>query len=240
MSEAKIINVLQLYPNEMNIYGDRGNVLTITRRLQWHGYKPVVLYHHPEGPFAKEADIIIGGGGQDSGQDKVQNDLLAIGDNLHQLADDNVPMLMVCGLYQLFGRFFKTHEGKHIKGIEIFGAETHASSTRMIGNIVLETKFGRIVGYENHSGKTYLDESTTPFGQVAAGAGNNGEDKREGAIYKNVFGTYLHGSVLPKNPAFADALIEAAVTRKYGHFQKGSIDDRLADKAHAIAAKRPR
>src|SRR5690606_19960691 len=99
----KTINILQLYPKEMNIYGDWGNTLTLVQRLKWHGYTPHVLSHHPGKPFPKDVDIITGGGGQDSGQNKIQDDLVAIGDKLHKLADDNVPMLMICGLYQLFG-----------------------------------------------------------------------------------------------------------------------------------------
>lgn len=240
MAAPKEITILQLYPNEMNIYGDRGNVLTILRRLEWHGYVPTLVYHHPGKPFPMEADIILGGGGQDSGQEKVQDDLLRIGDELHQLADRDVPMVMVCGLYQLFGRFFKTSEGTEIKGIGLFGAETHAGPKRLIGNIVIETEFGEVVGYENHSGQTFLDSETKPFGRVKKGAGNNSHDHFEGAIYRNVIGTYLHGSLLPKNPQLADSLIEKSVLRKYGDFTGTVIDDSLALSAHTIAASRPR
>lgn len=239
-TSKKTITVVQLYPNEMNIYGDRGNVLTIMRRLQWHGYQPELVYHHPGKPFPKTADIILGGGGQDSGQEKVQDDLLRIGDTLHNLADKNTPMVMVCGLYQLFGRFFKTGDGTKIKGIEMFKAETHAGPTRLIGNIVLKTPYGEIVGYENHSGETFLDADQKPFGVIEKGQGNNTKDRTEGAEYKSVIGTYLHGSLLPKNPDLADALIEKAVIKKYGEFQGNVIDDSFADTAHLIASKRPR
>lgn len=236
----KEITLLQLYPNQMNIYGDRGNVLSLMRRLQWHGYSPKLSYHHPGKPFPKNIDIIVGGGGQDSGQGKVQDDLLAIGDSLHKLANDDVPMLMICGLYQLFGRFFQTHEGEKIQGIGIFDAETHAGPTRLIGNIVLNTPFGEVVGYENHSGETILDDGMQPFGTVVKGEGNNTKDKTEGAIYKSVIGTYLHGSLLPKNPELTDKIIEHAVVRKYGEFHAQVIDDTFALRAHAIATRRPR
>lgn len=236
----KTINVLQLYPNEMNIYGDHGNVLTIMRRLEWHGYEPTLLYHHPSKPFPKNIDIVIGGGGQDSGQEKVQNDLLRIGDDLHKLANKNTPMLMICGLYQLFGRFFKTNEGTVIQGIGILAAETHAGPKRLIGNVVTNTKYGTIVGYENHSGQTFLDDTSQAFGVITKGDGNNTKDSTEGAIYKSVIGTYLHGSLLPKNPSLADALIEKAVTLKYGDFNGTVVDDSFATKAHYIAEKRPR
>ena len=240
MSTAKTLRILQLYPNEMNIYGDRGNVLTLLRRAEWHGLTPEVVYHHPGKAFPEGIDIIVGGGGQDSGQEKVEKDLLHIGDTLHTLADANVPMVMVCGLYQLFGRYFKTAEDKTIPGIGIFAAETHAGPTRLIGNIVLDTPFGEIIGYENHSGQTFLDSSTKPFGTVLKGAGNNEKDHYEGAVYKNVYGTYLHGSLLPKNPIFADELLRQAVLRKYGQFSPLQIDDSLTERARQTARKRPR
>lgn len=240
MNDAKKLIILQLYPNEMNIYGDRGNVLTLMRRSEWHGLAPTVIYHNPGDKFPADVDLIVGGGGQDSGQSKVQDDLLAIGDALHTLADNNVPMVMVCGLYQMFGKFFKTSDGTVIQGIGIFDAETHGSPTRMIGNIVLETPFGQVIGYENHSGKTYLGSGTKPFGRVKKGAGNNAEDGHEGAVYKNVYGTYLHGSLLPKNPIFADALIRQAAMNKFGEFTPAKINDSLTEKARKVAASRPR
>jgi len=224
----------------MNIYGDWGNVLTIIRRAEWHGYTAELVQHHPGKPFPSDIDIVIGGGGQDSGQGVVKDDLLTIGSKLHKLADDDVPMLMICGLYQLFGRFFKTASGDEIPGIGIFKTETHAGPTRLIGNVVTKTPFGELVGYENHSGLTMLDDGQPALGSIVKGAGNNGQDRTEGAIYRCVFGSYLHGSLLPKNPAFADALIEAAAHRKFGSFEPAIIDDRFADLARGIAKKRPR
>lgn len=237
---SKKLTILQLYPNEMNIYGDRGNVLTLQRRSEWHGFTPEIVYHHPGKPFPADVDLIVGGGGQDSGQEKVEQDLLRISEHLHKLADNNVPMVMVCGLYQMFGKFFKTQEGKVIPGIEIFDAETVGGPTRMIGNIILDTAFGQVIGYENHSGQTYLGKNPKPFGKVIKGAGNNGKDGTEGAVYKNVYGTYLHGSLLPKNPLFADELIKQAAINKFGKFTPTKIDDTLANKARKSAASRPR
>jgi CobQ-like glutamine amidotransferase family enzyme len=234
------LRILHIYPREMNIYGDWGNVLTILRRAQWHGLEVQLVEHHPGKPFPKDIDMVIGGGGQDSGQSIVVDDLQQISDELHRLADDNVPMLMICGMYQLFGRFFKTKEGTIIPGIGIFKAETHGGPKRLIGNVVTDTPFGEMVGYENHSGLTLLDDDQPALGRIMKGAGNNGEDKTEGAIYKCVFGTYLHGSLLPKNPEFADALIEAAALRKYGRFDPTVIDDGFAERARQIAKRRPR
>lgn len=236
----KSIRLLQLYPRDMNIYGDWGNALVLKRRLEWHGYKVELLAYNPGDPFPKNVDLIVGGGGQDSGQDKVQNDLLAIGQTLHNLANEDIPMLMICGLYQLFGKFFKTQDGHTIEGIGILDIETHAGPERLVGNVVTESEFGDLVGYENHSGQTFLGKDVMPLGKVIKGAGNNGQDETEGARYQNVIGTYLHGSILPKNPQLADHLIEQAVTLKYGEFTPTVINDEFAMAAREIAIKRPR
>jgi len=240
MSEREI-TILQLYPRDMNIYGDWGNVLTVKRRLEWHGFNVTLLEYNQGDDFPENADIVMGGGGQDSGQDSIQVDLLKIGPTLQKMADDGTPMLMICGLYQLFGKFFKTQDGHVIEGIGLLDIETHAGPERLIGNIVTKNnQFGDIIGYENHSGQTYLGKDVEPLGKVIKGAGNNGQDDTEGARVHNVIGTYMHGSLLPKNPAVADFLIEKAVSRKYGEFIPTVIDDTFAQKARAVAVKRPR
>lgn len=237
----KTITLLQLYPRDMNIYGDWGNTLVLKRRLEWHGYRVNLLEYNPGDEFPEQVDLIVGGGGQDSGQIKIGADLLTIAPKLHALADDDVPMLMICGLYQQFGHFFKTKDGTIIKGIGLLDVETVGGDERMIGNIVTTNEeFGLIVGYENHSGLTTLGDGATPLGTVIRGAGNNNRDETEGARYRNVIGTYLHGSLLPKNPAIADWLIERAVTRKYGEFTPTVIDDRFAEQARDVAQRRPR
>lgn len=240
MSE-KQITIVQLYPRDMNIYGDWGNVLVLKRRLEWHGYQTKLIEYNPGDTFPNEVDILVGGGGQDSGQDTVQKDLASIGPKLKELAESDTPMLMICGLYQLFGKFFKTQDGHIIEGISLLDIETHAGPERLIGNIITtNARFGEIVGYENHSGQTFLGEGVKPLGTVIKGAGNNGQDTTEGAMYHNVIGTYLHGSILPKNPNIADFLIEKAVTKKYGEFVPSVIDDRFAELARTVALKRPR
>lgn len=227
------LRIVQLYPEQMNIYGDAGNVLTLVRRAQWHGYDPEVIDHHPGAPFPENPDLLIGGGGQDSGQGLVADDLRALGDQIHELADAGLPMLMVCGLYQLFGHFFETATGDRMNGIGVFDATTHGGPRRLVGNVRAKSQFGEVFGYENHSGLTVLGDGQRAFGEIVLGAGNNGRDRTEGAIYKNVYGTYLHGSVLPKNPRFADALLEAAAVRRYGSFTPAQIDDHLAERARA-------
>lgn len=237
----KELSILQLYPRDMNIYGDWGNTLVLKRRLQWHDYTPVLLEYNPGDPFPESADIIVGGGGQDSGQDTIQEDLLKVGGKLRELAEAGVPMLVICGLYQMFGKFFKAQDGHIIQGIGLLNIETHAGSERLIGNIVTESaEFGQIIGYENHSGQTFLGAGVQPLGKVLKGAGNNGQDETEGARYKNVIASYLHGSLLPKNPAVADFLIEQAAIKKYGEFAPTVIDDHFAELAREVAVKRPR
>ena len=237
----KTITILQLYPQDMNIYGDWGNNLVLKRRLEWHGYAVELLSYNPGDTFPEHVDIIVGGGGQDSGQSRIGDDLLAIGQKLIELAEDGVPMLLICGLYQHFGHFFKTKDGSIIQGIGLLDVETHAGDERLIGNIVTESDdFGTIIGYENHSGQTTLGPKAAPLGNVIRGAGNNGRDASEGARYRNVIGTYLHGSLLPKNPKIADYLIECAILRKYGEYHPQVIDDHFADAARAVAIKRPR
>lgn len=232
---------MQLYPRDMNIYGDSGNTLVLTQRTKWHGYTPELVSYNPGDAFPDDVDMVIGGGGQDSGQDKIQIDLLHIGDQLKELAENDTPMLMICGLYQLFGKFFKTGDGHVIQGIGLLDIETHAGPERLIGNITTQSKqFGDIIGYENHSGQTFLGDGVVPLGQVLKGAGNNGQDDTEGARYKNVLGSYMHGSLLPKNPAIADFLIEKAVIKKFGEFTPSVIDDRFAKIAREHASKRPR
>lgn len=243
MNKDKTITIVQLYSHDMNIYGDWGNVLTVKRRLEWHGYRATVVEYNPGDTFPNttDIDIVIGGGGQDAGQDKIQGDLRSISTRLYDLAESDVPMLMICGLYQMFGKFFKTQDGHIIDGIGLLDIETHAGPERLIGNIVTRShEFGEIIGYENHSGQTFLGKNVQPLGRVLKGAGNNGQDDSEGARYRNVIGSYMHGSLLPKNPALADYLIEKAVIRKYGEFKPTVIDDRFAELARSTALKRPR
>ena len=239
---TKTIVILQLYPRDMNIYGDWGNVLTLKRRLEWRGYNVELKEYNVGDDFPGDADIIIGGGGQDSGQSRIGKDLLKVGPKLKRLADEGVPMLVICGLYQQFGHFFKTKDGEVIDGIGILDIETYGSDVRMIGNIVTHSdEFGDIVGYENHSGQTTLGSGTTPLARVVLGAGNNDHDGHEGARYRNVIGSYLHGSLLPKNPEIADFLIGEAIQRKFGDVLVSlDLESDYTDYARDTAMKRPR
>lgn len=236
------LKILHLYPREMNLYGDHGNVLAIKRRCEWRNIKVEIVEHEPGDEIPDDIDIIFGGGGQDSGQGKIEDDLHVIAPILKQYIEDGTPCLVICGLYQLFGKYYQPAEGKKIDGIKILDVTTDAGPTRHIGNIVIKSEqFGEIVGYENHSGLTTLGDDAEPFGEVVLGAGNNGKDQTEGCHYKNCIGTYLHGPVLPKNPKLTDFFIEKAIARKAGETTKlKNLDDEIEQKAHATAASRPR
>lgn len=242
MTKPKPITILQLYPNDMNIYGDTGNVLVLTRRLEGYGYKPHLVGYNPGDTLPTDVDIVIGGGGQDSGQITIHADLLGIGPTLKSWADTGIPMLLVCGLYQLFGNSFRTLDGTHLAGIGVLDVTTVGTAERLIGNIRTQSdEFGEIIGYENHSGQTYLGPQAQRLATVTLGAGNNATEGHEGARYQNVIGTYLHGSLLPKNPTIADYLIRCAVSNRYHEtLPKNVLDDSLAKQARAAAKKRPR
>jgi len=234
-----VIHVVHLYPREMSIYGDLGNTRCIAARIRRHGYVPVVHQHHPGGEFPARADLLLGGGGQDSGQVRVEDDLARIADRLRGLAADGVPMLMICGMYQLFGNAFITVDGKRLPGLGILDVTTQGNAKRMIGPVVLSTEFGDVVGYENHSGSTTLGAGQSAFGTVRAGMGNNGNDGTEGARTGNVVGSYLHGPILPANPALADALIGYAAEHATGRpFEPAAQDDAIADQARTRQVRR--
>ena len=245
------VTIVSLYPRDMNIYGDSGNVLTIHRRLELYGYRPSVIAYNQGDPWPETVDMILGGGGQDSGQKKIIADLTLRAATLRGLADAGTPMLMICGLYQLFGDYFETIDGERLEGIGVLGVHTVGRPQRLIGNLVEHSgEFGDVIGYENHSGQTFLHPGTRPLGRVRPpGAGNNGHDGTEGARRHAVIGTYMHGSLLPKNPAVADFLIRAACTRRYGSFApmlapQSRRDlarlDQLAERAREVASGRPR
>lgn len=232
------INLAYLYPKLLNIYGDRGNVLTLLARCKAYGISLNITTIGLKEKFDPEKfDIYFIGGGQDQQQILVSEDLQDKKKELIKAIENNSVFLAVCGGYQLLGNYYKMHDGFEIKGIEALDLFTLAGNKRMIGNVIckeLESK-KTLVGFENHSGKTYLDKSLKPLAKVIRGGGNNGEDGFEGVRYKNVFGTYLHGSFLPKNPHLADKLISLALERKGFKLPKLNIDNNLEEIAHKKA-----
>lgn len=235
------LRIVHLYPRRMNIYGDTGNVLALRRRLEWRGYEVWVVPVNEGDPFdLSTADIVVAGGGEDASQAAIAPDLVARGEDIHAAVAAGVVFLTVCGTYQLFGRRFITASGHEIPGIGVFAAETIGGGSRMIGNVVVASPWGDLVGFENHSGRTLLDPGQASLGTVRKGHGNNDTTAEEGALVANCFGTYLHGSVLPKNPAFADDLIRRALERRTGGpVTLAPLDDSVERRAADSAASRP-
>jgi lipid II isoglutaminyl synthase (glutamine-hydrolysing) len=232
------IRIAYLYPNEMNIYGDRGNILVLRRRLEWRGYKVKVDEIEPGIKYDfNTADIIFGGGGQDRGQLMIAQDLLNRSESLHRAVNNKKVLLAICGTYQLLGKAFITSTNERILGIGIFDATTKASEKRLIGNVVVKTPFGRFVGFENHSGQTILSSSQRPLGTVIKGYGNNCQDDYEGAVTNNAFGTYMHGPILSKSSLLADELILRALSNRGINWLE-KIDNELEEKATFFAEKR--
>lgn len=213
------LRIAHLYPDQLNMYGDRGNILALARRCQWRGLGvQIATLALGEAVDPEAYDLFFMGGGQDAQQVTVCEDLLnrkAAG--LKEAADRGAVFLTICGGYQLLGHYYKPHQGEELRGLSLIDAYTVAGNRRMIGNVSLRRPDGTtVVGFENHSGLTYLGEGVSPLGQVLEGYGNNGEDGQEGAVSGNLYGTYLHGSLLPKNPQLADTLIQAALSVRYG------------------------
>ncbi|MGH2494121.1 MAG: type 1 glutamine amidotransferase [Ktedonobacteraceae bacterium] len=208
-----------LYPAQLNLYGDRGNIITLQRRCQMHGIAlRVVQLGIGDALAPDEYDLLFIGGGQDREQAPVAQDIFDMkGIGLWAAVEDDMPVLAVCGGYQLLAHYYRPAVGPDMRGLGIFDAWTihkGANVPRCIGNIAIDWNGSTLVGFENHGGRTYLG-TAKPLGKVLKGHGNNSEDHTEGAVYRNAFGTYLHGSLLPKNPHFADHLLALALRRSY-------------------------
>jgi CobQ-like glutamine amidotransferase family enzyme len=226
----------------MNIYGDRGNVIALQYRCRQRGIDLEIVDVSIGDPFdPEEFDLVHIGGGQDREQRRIAEDLVDRGPALRAAVEAGLPVLAVCGGFQLFGHRYVDHQGGVIPGIGVFDLETRhpgPRADRCIGDVVLATEFGEVVGFENHGGRTYLAPGQEPFGRVVRGHGNNAADGGEGARRRNAIGTYLHGSLLPKNPRLADELILAALRRRYGPDQElPPLDDSAESRAHALAAR---
>ena len=211
----KTLNIIHLFPDLLNLYGDSGNILVLKKRCRLRNINVNVIPCNINDDLNLiDADIVLLGGGSDREQKIVCERLLSFKEELKAYRDDEGVLLAVCGGYQLLGHYYSIDSEK-IEGLGLCDLYTETKQGRLIGNICVDTLFGTIVGFENHSGRTYLGENSVPLGKVIRGNGNNAEDKTEGVIYKNIFGTYLHGPLLPNNPEFADMLIRKAVMRKY-------------------------
>lgn len=214
--EPRRINILHLYPEHMNLYGDRGNVLALLQRARWRDISATVIPREVGEPIPwDDVDLVFMGGGEDSHQSRIADDFLNLKDALPSRLKAGLPMLAICGAYQLLGQYYKTADGQKLPGLGYLDVWTEPGPSRAIGDVVTETSLGispsSLVGFENHGGRTFLGPSSGPLGRVTLGQGNNGEDMTEGAVQDHVIGTYLHGSLLPKNPHLADLLLRWAL-----------------------------
>ena len=241
-----------LYPDLMSTYGDRGNIIVLEKRANWRGIKVIInkISLESSEEQIRKSDFIFMGGAQDKQQEIVNKDLLnKKGKALVEVLNKGKPGLFICGAYQFLGKYYKAADGTLIKGLAVFDLYTENPGLkykRLIGDLIIDAclpddrkSLIRLVGFENHGGRTYLTDQNCAFGRVVSGYGNNGKDKTEGIIYKNTIGTYLHGPLLPKNPQLIDFLIEKALLVKYGKKIKlYQMKDLIEQKAKEVIFKR--
>ena len=265
MKKDYTLTIAWLYPDLMSTYGDRGNVIVLQKRCEWRGIKVEVkkISLDTQPSSLDTCDLIFMGGAQDTQQEIVNDDLFKRkGKLLKEKINQGTPGLFICGAYQFLGNYYKTAEGKKLPGLELFPLYTEnpgLNVERLIGNIVIEPNARsdlaagltskHLIGFENHGGRTYLEDKTMAFARVVKGFGNNGNqprldggqagDKTEGIIFKNAIGSYLHGPILPKNPELADWLIQTTLRKKYDEeILLDQIDDELATKAREVIVNR--
>ncbi len=238
------IRVVSLYDDVMNVYADRGNLLAVQHRARTLGLEVEVTSVSLGDRLPEAADLVLIGGGQDREQRRIADELaFEHGPTLRAWAEDDVAMLAVCGGFQLFGRWYRDTDGELLPGVGLFDVTTVAPGpgwARCVGDVLVDSALpgiGEVVGFENHGGRTYLGPTARPFARVAYGHGNNGADGSEGCVTRQAIGTYLHGSVLPKNLDLLDHLIEAAVRHREGpEVRVERTPDPYATRAHAAAA----
>lgn len=244
-----------LYPTVMSHYGDRGNITSLLNRCRWRGIDAEVKgLELGERVDPEQVDILFMGGGADSHQHLLCEDLLGVkGEGIRLALEDGCPALVVCAGYQLWGNYYRPAQGEDLRGLEIFDAHTvhratqvgarldsftGARKVRAVGDLVVQWGAETLVGFENHGGRTYLHPGAVPLGTVQVGGGNNSEDGSEGCIHGSAIGTYLHGPVLPKNPALADHLLELGLRRRYGRAELAPLPDAREHQANRRALER--
>lgn len=237
---SRKITIGHLYPDLLNLYGDRGNIQCMMKRCQWRGIEAETIEYSLEDEIDfSDLDIVLLGGGSDREQMIVCRRLQAIRESFQKYVEDYGVVIAVCGGYQLLGHYYQTDQGR-IEGLHLVDLYTEQKPGRLIDNIVLKSDLFEmpVVGFENHGGRTNIGKNR-PFGKVLYGSGNDGESGYEGVIYKNVIGTYLHGPLLPKNPQVCDYLIAKALERKYGEkISLSLLEDREEKEANSYIVKR--
>lgn len=245
MTKNYSLTIGWLYPELMNTYGDRGNIIVLTKRSEWRNIqvdvKRISIEENPK--EIQKCDLLFMGGAQDTQQEIVNADLFEKkGKYLKEKIEEGTPGLYICGAYQFLGKYYKTADGKKLPGLGVFPVYTENpgdKAPRLIGNIVVDSGGEKIVGFENHGGRTYFENHTQAFAKVLKGYGNNGNEKTEGIMFKNSIGTYMHGPILPKNPIIADWLIKKALEKKYSEeITLETLDDLLEEKARNTVLSR--
>ena len=237
------IRVAHLYPEYLNIYADRGNIAVLSERAKARGHELAVTAIGLHGAIpVGQFDLFYIGGGQDREQALVSHDLAGKASALREAVESGAAFLAVCGGYQLLGRYYRDVAGEEQPGIGLLPLHTIADRRRMIGDVLLDCGWAgeTLAGFENHAGRTILDDGAEPLGRVISGFGNDGESGYEGARYKRAYGTYLHGPLLPRNPWFADHLLSEALAHAGGPTELETLPDELEHEAHAISAARAR
>lgn len=238
------LKICHLYPDILNLYGDRGNIICMEKRMQWRGIETEVTGISVGDALNYEAyDLFFIGGGQDFEQGVLLKDLAAgKAQQIRAAVEDEKVFLAICGGYQMLGAYYKTWDGQQCDFIGALDLYTVGHKERMIGNYMFQLDDSdeglTVVGFENHSGKTFLGSKVRPMGKVLSGNGNNGQDGTEGARYKNVFASYSHGSLLPKNPKLADLILKTALLRKYPNLTLEALDDTFENNAHQYMEQR--
>ena len=232
------LRIAHLYPDLLNLYGDIGNITTIRKRCEWRDIQTQVdsVYGNEKITFT-DYDLVFLGGGSDREQLLVRDKLISMKKEISAYVENGGVLVAVCGGYQLLGSYYKL-EKETIQGLEILDIQTEVGDTRLISNVVLENEqFGTIVGFENHGGRTNINNHT-PLGKVLYGNGNNGKDGYEGVVYKNVIATYLHGSLLPKNPILSDHIIKMMLEQRGLPSELKPLDDSIENEAHKYIVDR--
>jgi CobQ-like glutamine amidotransferase family enzyme len=235
------VHVAHLYPDYLNIYADRGNIAVLERRLSWRGHELEVTAVSMGDRLPADADLFYVGGGQDREQALVAHDLHGRAEELREAVAAGIAGLAVCGGYQLLGRFYRDVAGSELPGVGILPLHTIAGERRMIGDVLLDCDGRSLAGFENHAGRTILDDGAAPLGRVVSGFGNDGESGFEGCRAGRVVGTYLHGPLLPRNPWFADWVLEQALAHRTGEeIRLEPLEDELELAAQRVSAERAR
>jgi CobQ-like glutamine amidotransferase family enzyme len=237
------ITVGHLYPDYLNIYADRGNIAVLRERARMRGHELEVVAVGLGGAVPPGVDLFYVGGGQDREQVLVAADLLTKAEALAAAVAGGAAFLAVCGGYQLLGHFYRDRSGVELPGIGLLPLHTIAGERRMIGDVLLDCRWAgeTLAGFENHAGRTRLEPGAEPLGRVLAGHGNDGSSGYEGCRMGRVYGTYLHGPLLPRNPWFADRLLTEALAHRTGEdFELAPLPDELEAQAHLVSAERAR